>query len=314
MGRTLIRPPDQQPDQRFARAPGQEIQAIQSLVVSTVVILGAGEIGGAVTRRLAAANVASRIVLVDELEGVAAGKALDVAQAAPVDRHGVSISGTADESAVAGAVVIVVADRAGQPTVEWRDEAGLALLKRVAGLNQVAPIVLAGTAQAVLVERGVSELGVSRARLFGSAPEALRSAIVTITALEAGAAPSDISLLVLGRPPQHVIVPWDEASIAGRPATRVLSAAQLARLDARVARLWPPGPYALGSAAARLIVTAMTRAPRVHVALVTLARDEGEAGRAAMLPVMLHPSGIARLVAPALSTRDQVRLDTTLGA
>ena len=277
-------------------------------------ILGAGEIGGAATRQLAAAAVASRIVLVDDVEGVASGTALDVAQAAPVDHYGVSIVGGADVSAVAGAAVIVVADRAGQPSGEWRDEEGLALLKRVAGFNQLAPIVIAGTAQAALVERGVGELGIARTRLFGSAPEALRSAVVAMTALEAGAAPSDISLLVVGRPPQQVVVPWDEASIAGRPATRVLSAAQLARLDARVARLWPPGPHTLGSAAARLIVTALTRAPRVHVALVALTREEGAPGRAAMMPVTLNPTGVAQLIAPALSSRDRVRLETTLRA
>ena len=149
----------------------------------------------------------------------------------------------------------------------------------------------AGAAQSSLVERGVNELGVSRMRLFGSAPEALRSAVTAIVALEAGAAPPDISLSVLGRPPQQIIVPWDEAAIAGRTATQVLSAAQLARLDARIARLWPPGPYALGGAAARLVRTALTRTPRVHAALVAVTRDEGSPGRSAMMPVTLLARG-----------------------
>jgi malate/lactate dehydrogenase len=117
---------------------------------------------------------------------------------------------------------------------------------------------------------------------------------------------------VLGRPAQHIIVPWDEASIAGRTATAVLSAAQLARLDARIARLWPPGPYALGSAAARLVRTAITRTPRVHAALVAVTRDEGSPGRSAMMPVTLQPTGIAALVPAALSARDRVRFDTTM--
>lgn len=278
----------------------------------TLVILGAGDIGGALARQLAASDVVSRIVLVDDLGTVAAGKALDVAQAAPVDGYGTALSGTSDVSAVTGAAVVVIADRATPPTSEWQDDGGLALLKRVAGLNQLAPILCAGTAQASLVERGVGELGLSRTRLFGSAPEALRSAVVMMTALEAGAAPGDISLSVLGRAPQQVIVPWEEASIAGRAATQVLSAAQLARLDARIARLWPPGPNTLAGAATRLIRTALTRSPRVHMALVALTRDEGTPGRAAMLPVTLQPQGIARLVVPTLSSRDRVRLETAL--
>src|SRR5205085_8330726 len=128
--------------------------------------------------------------------------------------------------------VVILADTA-QPVAEWKDEPGLALIKRAAGLNQRAPIICAGTAQATVIERGVNEAGISRMRLFGSAPEALRSAITAIVALEAGAAAADISLSVLGRAPQQIIVPWDEAAIGGRCATQVLSAAQLASLDAR---------------------------------------------------------------------------------
>ena len=282
--------------------------------MSTVVIAGAGDIGGAVARELAALDLVSRIVIVDDLANVAAGKALDVAQSAPVDGYHTALSGTSDVAAVVGAAAIVIADRAAQPVAEWADENGLALLRRVAGLNQGAPMVCAGATQASIVEKAVNEAGLSRTRVFGSAPEALRSAVIAMTSAEAGVAPSDIVLSVLGRAPQQIIVPWDEASIGGRCATNVLSAAQLARLDARIARLWPPGPYALAAAAARIIRTAFTRSARVHAALVAVTRDEGMPGRSAMMPVTLDPKGIATLVPPSLSTRDRVRFETTMRA
>ena len=273
----------------------------------TVAIFGAGDLGGAVAREIAALDLVSRIVIVDDLANVAAGKALDVAQSSPVDGSHTSLSGTSDVAAVVGAAAIVLAD---VPD----DERGFALLRRIAGLNQSAPVICAGVKHASIVEKAVNEAGLSRVRVFGSAPEALRSAVIAITAAEANAAPPDISLSVLGRPPQHIIVPWDEASIAGRSATNVLTAAQLARLDARIARLWPPGPYALASAAARIVRTAFTRSPRVHAALVAVTRDEGMPGRSAMMPVMLDPKGIAALVPPAMSTRDRVRFETTMRA
>ncbi|MEO7157357.1 MAG: hypothetical protein ABI039_07345 [Vicinamibacterales bacterium] len=280
--------------------------------MATAVILGAGDIGGATARQLAAIDLVSRIIVVDDLANVAAGKALDIAQSAPVDRYHTVMSGTADIAAVVGAALIVIADHAAQPAVEWQDEGGLALIRRVSGLNHQAPIVCAGTSQHRLIERGVNEAGISRLRLFGSAPEALRSAVVAMVALEAGAVPSDISLAVLGRPPQQIIVPWDQASIGGRTATRVLSTAQLSRLDARIARLWPPGAYALAAAATRMARSALTRTPQVHAALVAVTRDEGVPGRSAMMPVTLQPSGIAALVPPALSARDHVRFETTM--
>jgi malate dehydrogenase len=252
-------------------------------------------------------------VLVDDLAGVASGKALDVAQSAPVDGYHTALAGSNDVAAVVGAAVVVIADRAAG-SAEWQGDEALALLKRVAGLNQAAPLLCAGASQAGLIEKLVTEAGVSRARVFGSAPEALRSAVVAITALEANAAPVDVSLSVLGKPPHQVIVPWDEAAISGRSATNVLSAAQLARLDARIARLWPPGPYALAAAATHLIRSALTRSPRVHAAMVAAVRDEGAPGRAAMMPVTLNTTGIATLVEPALSTRDRVRFDTAMRA
>lgn len=278
--------------------------------MSTVAIIGAGDIGGALARQLAAVDLVSRIVIVDDLASVAAGKALDVQQSAPVDGYHTTLTGTADLAAVVGAVAVVIADGAKAPVTEWKDEAGLALVKRVAGLNQRAPIVCAGPSQGSLVEKAVSEAGIPRTRVFGSAPEALRAAVIALTALEAGAAPIDISLSVLGRPPQQIVVPWDEASIAGRTATQVLSAAQIQRLDARIARLWPPGPYTLASATTRVLQAALTRSPRVHAALVTSTREEAKYGRAAMMPVTFEPSGIATFVTPALSTRDRVRFET----
>ena len=282
--------------------------------MSTVAILGAGDIGAALARELAALDVVSRIVIIDDLATVAAGKALDIAQSGPVDGYHTALTGSSDIAAVVGAKAIVFADRAATPVAEWSDDAGLALLKRVEGLNQGAFILCAGAKQASLVEKGVNEAALSRLRLFGSAPEALRSAVIAITAAEANAAPADIALSVLGRPPHNVIVPWDEASIGGRCATQVLSAAQLARLDARIARLWPPGPYALGTAAARILRTALTRSPRLHAAQVAVTKEEGLPGRSAMIPVTLAPAGLASLVLPSLSTRDRVRFETALRA
>ena len=112
--------------------------------MSTIVILGAGDLGGSLARRLAAADLVHRVVIVDEAANVAVGKALDIAQAAPVDRYSTSVTGTADVSAVVGAAALVIADVHGATSTEWQDEVGLALLKRVAGLNQLAPIVCAG--------------------------------------------------------------------------------------------------------------------------------------------------------------------------
>jgi malate dehydrogenase len=279
--------------------------------VRSVVIVGAGELGGALARQVAAADLTPRVTLVDDAGTVAEGKALDIRQAAPVDGYSTHVLGTTDESAVVGASVIVLADRAAT-NAEWHDDAGVALLQRLAYLNPSATILCAGSQHLPLVERGVREAGLDRLRLFGSAPEALRAAVVSMTALEAGCAPVDVSLTVVGRPPRQSIVPWEDASIAGRRASDILPPPAITRLDGRLARLWPSGPYTLASAATRVLAAMARRNHHTVCVFVAVTREEGESGRVGMLPVQVHDRGIAVVLTPGLSARDRVRLDTAL--
>ena len=283
----------------------------------SIVIAGAGELGGALARQLAAADFTSRVVIVDEARSVAEGKALDIRQASPVERFSTAVAATDDYSVVVGCDAVVFADRvtakAGATMVDWRGDPGVGLLQRLAQLTPRALLLCAGADQLDMVERGVRELGLARARVLGSAPEALRAAIISMTALEAGCPPSEISLSVVGRPPAQIIVPWEDASIGGRRATEVLSPPAITRLDARLPRLWPPGPLALASAATRLLRAAATRTSRSVSAFVAVSRDEGDRGRVAMLPVTVAGTAIAAVLTPTLTARDRVRLDTVLG-
>jgi malate dehydrogenase len=279
--------------------------------VRSIVVIGAGDLGGAVARQLAAADIASNIVLVDDAGRVAEGKALDILQAAPVDGYSTHLSGSTDESAVVAADVVVIADRAATGQ-EWQDDAGVALVRRVHHLNPSALVVCAGARQMDIVERGVRETGISRQRLVGTAPEALRAAIISLTALEAQCSPAEISLTVVGRPPAQMIVPWGDASIGGRRAVDVLPPPALTRLDARLSRVWPPGPMTLGSAVARVLRAAVTRSQLSLTLFVMAPREEGGAGSAGMLPVTMQPRGIGTMLVPTLTGRDRVRLETAL--
>jgi malate dehydrogenase len=276
--------------------------------VRTVVIIGAGELGGALARRLAAADVCAQIVLVDDAGRVAEGKSLDIRQAAPVDGYRTNTVGTTDDSVVVGADAVVIADRAAT-NGEWQDDAGVALVRRVAYRNPTAMILCAGAQQLTVIEQAVREGGVPHRRLFGSAPEGLRSAVISLTALEAGCSPTDVSLTVVGRPPAHSIVPWEDAAIGGRRLTGVLGAATLARLDARLTRLWPPGPLTLASAATKVLTAAAMRAGAAVSVFVAV---QNAGGRVGMLPVTMQRHGIATILAPTLTARDRVRLDTAL--
>jgi malate dehydrogenase len=281
--------------------------------VSTVCIIGAGELGGATAYALARHEHVRRVILIDDAAGVAAGKALDILQAGAVDGSHTHLEGSADLSRVVGAAVCVIADRSGRTSSEWQGDEGLALLNRLAPYAGEAPLVFAGPSQASLVLAAAREVHIRRERLIGSAPEALCGAVKSMVALEAQCSPTEIGLTLLGAPPRGFVVPWSEASIGGHALERVLTQVQLSRIEGRVAHLWPPGPHALGLAAARIAEALVTSARRTFSVLTVLGGEFGARGRVGVLPARLSTTGIVETKVPALNTRERVQVENALG-
>jgi malate dehydrogenase len=278
--------------------------------MNDVAIIGAGELGGTLAHVLARGDAAHAIRLLDETRTVAVGKALDIMQAAPIERFHTVVSGGRDLLRAAGATVVVIADQASG--TEWTGDDGIALLGRIVRTTPGAIFLCAGATQRELVERGVRELGVRRERLLGSAPEALVGALRAIVGLEAKGSPKDVALSVLGVPPDKLIVPWDEATIAGLGITRVLDVAARRRVEGRVPALWPPGPLALASAAARVTEAFLTGSRRVVSAFVAPDDTYGRRAKAAALPVRLRAEGLLNIELVGLSARDRVALDNAM--
>src|SRR6476660_9917466 len=72
-----------------------------------IALVGAGMIGGTLAH-LAAMRELGDIVLFDIVEGIPEGKALDIAQAGPIDDFDAKLKGTSDYADIAGADVIIV--------------------------------------------------------------------------------------------------------------------------------------------------------------------------------------------------------------
>lgn len=275
-----------------------------------VAIIGAGELGGTVAHALARGDVVRAITLIDETGRVAAGKALDIAQAAPVETFATQLTGTTDMSMVAGAEVVVIADRVGGG--EWQGEDGLMLLKRLTELASSAVILCAGASQRELVERGARELKLARHRLFGSSPEALAGGARALVALAMNGSPRDVALAVLGVPPSQIVIPWEDATVAGFALTRLLDEPVRRRLSARIAALWPPGPHALAAAAVNAIESMAGRSRRLPSCFVAPDTGAGVRTRAAALPVRLGPAGVVDVLVPSLSVVERVALDNAM--
>lgn len=281
--------------------------------MSTVAVFGAGDIGAACAQALASRDRARRILLIDSAASGAAGKALDIQQSGAIAGFHTRLEATSDETRAIGCAVLVVADRFAAGSPEWQGEEALALVRRVAASSDV-PIVFAGAAQATLMRSASQELRIAARRLIGSASEAFSSALSAVVAMEARCSPADVSVAVLGAPPDAFVIPWSEASIGGYALERTVSQVQLRRLESRARRLWPPGPYALGAAASHIVQGLLDEARQFFSDLTVLAGEFGVRGRIAAVPALLSPYGVAHIRTPLLNRREQVQLDTALGA
>jgi malate dehydrogenase len=275
-----------------------------------IAIIGSGALGGAIAHTLARRDRVPEVRLIDTAGTVAQGKTLDIQQSSPVDAFSTRLTSANAIEAAVGAALVVIADAAGT-SEEHAGEPGLAVMRHVLRAGSTAPILCAGTAQRSLIARAVTELHLPRARVFGSAPLALESALRAMAGLAIDGSGVEVCLRVVGVPPRNAVVAWEEASAFGQPLSSQMPAHIIAGLSARIPGLWPPGPYALASAAARAAEGIVHGSRRRFSCFVAL-----EAGsiRAAVcsMPVQVGPQGIVQVLEPSLTTQEKTRMENAL--
>jgi malate dehydrogenase len=273
-----------------------------------VAIIGAGELGGSIAHVLARRGIVRRIQLVDPAGQIAAGKALDIMQAGPIEGFTTPVLGSTDLSRVAGAGVVVIADPA-KPQAGADD---LTVLRQLQQLATRAVILCAGTDGRTLVERGARDLHFTRERLVGSAPQALAACVRALVALQTNGSVRDVALTVFGVPPANTVIDWEDVTIGGRAVTRVLDEPALRRLSAQLAPLWPPGPHVLAHAAADA-VAAICGVTRQAISCFVAPDDTaGRRTRSVALPVRLGRSGVTSVDHATLSVAAHIALDNAM--
>ena len=278
--------------------------------MSTVAIVGAGPLGGALTDALARRSRVGEVRLIDPQGRVAEGKALDILQSSPVEQFSTRVTSGTTCTAAAGADVIVFADLF--PGTEISGEAGLAIVREIARMDTKAPLLFAGGTQHELMGYASGELRIASKRLLGSAPLALESAVTALAAALADVSPKDLSIGIAGVPPKNAVIGWDSATAYHRAAGEVLPAHQMSAMTARLPALWPPGPYVLASAAAR-VAEALTNGSRRRYTCFA-AIDVTGTGRdlIAAVPVEIVRGGVGRALEPALSRHERTAFENGL--
>jgi malate dehydrogenase len=275
--------------------------------MSELAILGAGDLGGALAHRAASRDRFERVWLIDSQAAVASGKALDILQSGPVEGVTTRITG-ASVGEIAHADVLVVADRFGAPAQEWDGDEGLAALVEAAAVASRAVIVCAGARQRALVGRAVAEGGIARHRVLGSAPEAFGGAVRAAVALTLDCSALDLRVAVTGALPERPVVLWTSATAGASPLGARLTPSDRARIGSMIPFLWPPGPYALASAACRVAEAIATSARGELLVWAHLDGELGVTGEVMAVPARVSARGIDRISEGAFSGAERDEL------
>lgn len=281
--------------------------------MSIVAVVGAGELGGTLAHKLAVRQRFSEIRLIDPTAyDLASGKALDITQASSLDGFDTRVIASDTLEATVDASVVVLADLVRNLNVKNQSNNLLATLKQLSQLVPKSVIVCPGDPTGLLIESSVRDLGIPQSQILGTAPGALVSTLQALVALEAGGSATDVSVSVLGFPPDHLIVQWNKMTLGGHSIEDILSPLQVARLRNRTQALWPPGPYALASSCTRVCEAITDGSRRIFYCFVSLDGEFGARGSAISMPVYLGKNGVERILKPALSVNEKVQLENAL--
>ncbi|HET9723427.1 MAG TPA: malate dehydrogenase [Actinomycetota bacterium] len=204
-----------------------------------ITIVGSGFVGQTAAMRLVERGL-GEIVLIDIVEGLPQGLALDMKESSPVVGFEPSVIGTNDYADTAGSdVVVITAGFPRQPGMSRMD-----LLGKNAGIvrsvvEQVAP----GSPEAIVivVTNPLDEMtylaaqvsGFPRERVMGMAGVLDSARLRYFIAEELGMSPLDVNAMTLGSHGEAMVPLPRQATVGGKPLTELVDEATLERLYAR---------------------------------------------------------------------------------
>ncbi len=298
--------------------------------VGRLVVLGAGNIGGTLAQRLAEADLAREVVLVDIVEGLPQGKALDIQESAPIVGFSTRVTGSTSLDALAGAdIVIETAGLARKPGMSRSDlleknasiVRGHALAVKQHAPNAVVVVVTNPVDVMTFWFRKVS--GLPPARVFGESGTLDTARFRTFVALELGVAPRDVTGFVLGTHGDTMVPLLSLTSVSGVPLTQLVAPERLAAIVERTKKgggeivelLKMGSAYYAPSAAQAELVAAIARDE--HRLVPVTAHLQGEFGLRDLcigVPVLLGRNGVEKIVEVPLSPDERRAFETSAAA
>ncbi len=205
-----------------------------------IALVGAGMIGGTLAHLVALKGLAD-VVLLDVVEGMPQGKALDLAAAGPVEGWDVDIKGTNDYADIAGVdVCIVTAGIARKPGMSRDDLIGInAKIVKTAGENitKLAPkafVIVVSNPLDAMVTLMKQVTGFPKQQVVGMAGVLDSARYRRFLAWELGASVTSVHAMVLGGHGDDMVPIRSHTTVNGIPVASLIKAERLDAIEDRV--------------------------------------------------------------------------------
>src|SRR3954462_10045420 len=208
---------------------------------SKVSVIGAGMVGGAVAQYLALRDYAD-IVLVDIVEGLPQGKALDLAETAPVLGYDSQITGGNGYEETAGADVVVIQSGIARKPGMSRDDllrTNMGIVRSVteqaARQSPDAILIVVSNPLDAMCHVAFAAAKFPRERVIGMAGVLDSARFRTFIAEAADVSVEDVTAMVLGGHGDTMVPISRYSTVAGVPITELFEAEQVRALESRTA-------------------------------------------------------------------------------
>ncbi|MHC4329570.1 MAG: malate dehydrogenase [Planctomycetota bacterium] len=291
-----------------------------------ITIVGAGNVG-ATTAHITATRQLGDIVLIDIVEGLAEGKALDIAEAAPVQLYDCKVVGTCDWEKTANSDIVIITSGLPRKPGMSRDDllaknAGIVkdVSSKAAKYSPDSIVIVVCNPLDAMVYAAAKTTGFAKNRIMGMAGALDSARFSAFIAVELGVSVEEIKCVLMGGHGDDMVPLPRFTSLSGIPLTELLDENKIAELIERTRKggievvnlLGYSAYYAPAAGAARMAEAIIKDKKTVMSCCAYCDSEYGVGGFFVGVPAVLGNSGVEKVITLDLNKSEQVLLDKSV--
>ena len=294
-----------------------------------VTVIGAGNVGATTAQRIIETGLAD-VVLVDIVEGMPQGKALDLAEAAPVVGYDVRVTGTNDYADTAGSKIIVVTSGLARQPGMSRDDllaknAGIvsSVVKQAVAVSPDAIIIVVTNPLDAMCHVAMQASGFPRERVIGMAGVLDSARFRHFIADELNISVRDVRAFVLGGHGDTMVPLPRHSTVGGVPIIELLPKERIDQIidrtrngGAEVVALLKSGSafYAPAASVVEMVEAILLDRRRILPCAAYLPGEYGIDGLFVGVPVVLGNGGMEQVIEISLTDDEKAELERSAAA